>query len=119
MPMAIILALLVLIVLGAWIYLQFYRKHMLGENAPEQTVSVTILDKQTIDVPDAPAGQDDLEYWIYVQRGHFGPKREFQVGVHYYHSLNPGDKGLLTYQGNTFLHFAMQRQATPSQHNMP
>ncbi|NMS64366.1 DUF2500 domain-containing protein, partial [Vibrio parahaemolyticus] len=54
-------------------------------------------------------GQDDQEYWIYVQRGSIGPKREFQIGVHYYHALNPGDKGTLTYRGNKFLHFAIKR----------
>ncbi|CAK2134375.1 hypothetical protein VCRA2112O187_700017 [Vibrio crassostreae] len=38
-----------------------------------------------------------------------GPKREFQVGIHYFHALNPGDKGTLTYQGDKFLHFALKR----------
>eukprot|EP00487_Bulimina_marginata_P008908 TRINITY_DN32341_c0_g1_i1.p1 TRINITY_DN32341_c0_g1~~TRINITY_DN32341_c0_g1_i1.p1 ORF type:complete len:109 (+),score=10.06 TRINITY_DN32341_c0_g1_i1:110-436(+) len=86
----------------------FYRKHIQGENAPEQSVNVTILDKQTIQVPDAQPGEEE-EFWIYVQRGAVGPKREFQIGVHYYHALNPGDKGTLTYQGDKFLHFAMKR----------
>ena len=46
------------------------------------------LDKRTSMGP----GQENQEYWIYVQRGVVGPKREFQVGIHYFHALNPGDR---------------------------
>ena len=109
MPIPLILALFALIALGAWAFFHFYSKHYFGEDAPERNAQVTILDKQAIEVPDAKPGQDDLEYWIYVQRGAIGPKREFQIGVHYYHSLNPGDRGTLTYRGDTFLHFALHR----------
>jgi hypothetical protein len=109
MPISLILALFALIALGVWVFFRFYSKHYVGEDAPEQRVQVTILDKQAIEVPDAKPGQDDQEYWIYVQRGSVGPKREFQIGVHYYHSLNPGDKGTLTYRGDKFLHFALKR----------
>ncbi|MFZ6043921.1 DUF2500 domain-containing protein, partial [Vibrio natriegens] len=28
---------------------------------------------------------------------------------HYYHALNPGDRGTMTYKGLTFLHFTLQR----------
>jgi len=109
MPNSLFLAVLALIVVGAWVFIRFYRQHVQGENAPEKKVDVTVLDKQSIELPDAQPGQDDQEYWIYVQRGMVGPKREFQVGVHYFHALNPGDKGTLTYQGDKFLHFAMKR----------
>ncbi|HBC3959941.1 DUF2500 domain-containing protein [Vibrio parahaemolyticus] len=109
MPISLILATFALIALGAWVFFRSYSKHYVGEDAPEQSVQVTILDKQAIDVPDAQPGQDDQEYWIYVQRGSIGPKREFQIGVHYYHALNPGDKGTLTYCGDKFLHFAIKR----------
>ncbi|WP_282156873.1 DUF2500 domain-containing protein [Vibrio diabolicus] len=109
MPISLIVALFALIALGAWVFFRFYSKHYVGEDAPEQSAQVTILDKQAIDIPDAPPGQDDQEYWIYVQRGSIGPKREFQIGVHYYHALKPGDKGTLTYRGNKFLHFAIKR----------
>ncbi|MCW8335473.1 DUF2500 domain-containing protein [Vibrio paucivorans] len=109
MPISLFVAITLLAVLAAWVFLSFYRKHMQGENAPEQAVNVVILDKQAIEIQDAQPGEDDQEYWIYVQKGRLGPKREFQVGVHYYHALNPGDKGKLTYQGDKFLHFAMKR----------
>lgn len=68
MPISLILAIFALIALGAWVFFRFYSKHYVGEDAPEQSVQVTILDKQAIDVPDAQPGQDDQEYWIYVQR---------------------------------------------------
>ncbi|MDF2155894.1 DUF2500 domain-containing protein [Vibrio sp. CAU 1672] len=109
MPISLILALIALIALGSWVFYRFYQKHYCGESAPEQTAKVTVLDKQAIEIPDAQPGQDDQEYWIYVQRGAMGPKREFQVGVHYFHALNPGDKGILTYRGDQFLHFAGKR----------
>ncbi|WP_070962921.1 DUF2500 domain-containing protein [Vibrio sonorensis] len=109
MPVTYFLALVFLALAAGWLAVKFYRQHTLGENAPEQKVEVTILDKQAIEVEDAKPGQDDQEYWIYVQRGRLGPKREFQVGIHYFNALNPGDKGELTYQGDKFLHFAMKR----------
>lgn len=59
MPISLILAIFALIALGAWVFFRFYSKHYVGEDAPEQSVQVTILDKQAIDVPDAQPGQDD------------------------------------------------------------
>ncbi|WP_454442784.1 DUF2500 domain-containing protein [Vibrio bathopelagicus] len=109
MPNSLFFAIFALAGLAAWVFFGFYRKHMQGDNAPEKKVNVTVLDKQSIDLPDAEPGQEDQEYWIYVQRGVVGPKREFQVGIHYFHALNPGDKGTLTYQGDKFLHFALKR----------
>lgn len=109
MPLSIFGLLLILTIAAGWFFLRFQRKHSLGENAPEQTADVTILDKQSIDIPDAMPGQEEQEYWIYVQKGLVGPKREFQVGIHYYSALNPGDKGKMTYRGDKFLHFALKR----------
>ncbi|UUM30722.1 DUF2500 domain-containing protein [Vibrio japonicus] len=109
MPISIIIAILLFILVSAWAFIHFFRKHLQGQGAPEQSVNVVVLDKQAIDIPDASPGQDEQEYWIYVQKGRLGPKREFQVGVHYFHALNPGDQGVLTYQGDKFLHFAMKR----------
>lgn len=109
MPITLIVAIIVFIIFSAWAFYSFYTWHIQGQGAQEQTVEITVLDKQTIDVPDAQPGQEDQEFWIYVQKGRLGPKREFQVGVHYYHALNPGDKGTLTYQGDKFLHFALKR----------
>ncbi|EVU12161.1 hypothetical protein D046_6853A, partial [Vibrio parahaemolyticus V-223/04] len=57
MPISLILAIFALIALGAWVFFRFYSKHYVGEDAPEQSVQVTILDKQAIDVPDAQPGQ--------------------------------------------------------------
>jgi len=88
MPISLYFAIALLGLLAGWVFTNFYRRHMQGEDAPEQTVNVTILDKQ---------------------KGKIGPKREFQVGIHYFQALNPGDKGTLTYQGDKFLHFAMKR----------
>ncbi|MDN3615512.1 MAG: DUF2500 domain-containing protein [Vibrio gallaecicus] len=109
MPSTLFFAIFTLALLAGWVFVSFYRKHMQGENAPEQKADVTILDKQSIDLPDAEPGQEDQEYWIYVQKGRIGPKREFQVGIHYFHALSPGDKGTMTYQGDKFLHFALKR----------
>ncbi|PMH45441.1 RNA polymerase subunit sigma [Vibrio sp. 10N.286.49.B3] len=110
MPISLILSLLILVILSGWTFQRFYRKHMQGEDAPKQDVKVTILDKQSIAIEEAKVGEEEEEYWIYVQKGRFGPKREFQIGIHYFHALNPGDKGTLTYQGNKFLHFALLRE---------
>ncbi len=59
MPISLILALFALIALGAWVFFRFYSKHYFGEDAPEQSAQVTILDKQVIEVPEAEPGQDD------------------------------------------------------------
>lgn len=111
MPVSLFLSVVTLALLAGWVFSRFYRQHIQGENAPEQTASVTILDKQSIQIEDTQPGEEDQEYWIYVQRGRMGLKREFQVGIHYFHALQPGDKGIITYQGSRFLHFAKQRQA--------
>ncbi|MGC9421292.1 MULTISPECIES: DUF2500 domain-containing protein [unclassified Vibrio] len=104
----LLISLIALFISGLWLFLHFYRRHIQGENAPQRQAFVTILDKQIIDIPHPLPDQEDQEYWIYVQKG-LGPKREFQVGPHYFHALNPGDQGELTYQGRKFLHFALTR----------
>ncbi len=109
MHFTLLLSLLLLLVVSAFLFIYFYQRHMQGRNAPEKTALVTILDKQSIPVTNPLPGQDDQEFWIYVQKGRLGPKREFQVGVHYFHALTPGDKGVLTYQGSQFIHFALER----------
>ncbi|MGF1751663.1 MULTISPECIES: DUF2500 domain-containing protein [Vibrio] len=106
MPLSLVIAVAVLIVITVFLFLQTQRQHTHGINAPEQKTLITILDKQVVVASD-PTEED--EYWIYVQKGRFGPKREFQIGVHYYHHLSPGDKGVLTYQGTKFLHFSLTR----------
>ncbi|WP_105902996.1 DUF2500 domain-containing protein [Vibrio gangliei] len=111
MPISLIIAIVLLIGLSAWLALRFNQRHKVGQDAPQQTVKVMVLDKQSIDIPDAQPGKEDQEYWIYVQKLPVGPKREFKVGIHYYGALNPGDRGELTYQGDKFLHFALQRQS--------
>lgn len=109
MPVTLVLAIILFALISGWAFTHLFRKHIQGENAPKQTVNVTVLDKQAIAIDDAQPGQDDQEYWIYVQKGRIGPKREFQVGIHYFQALSPGDQGALTYQGDKFLHFAMKR----------
>lgn len=110
MPITLLLCLVLLIGLSAWMFHQFQKRHKHGQDAPQQTLKVMVIDKQSIDIPEAQPGQEDQEYWIYVQKLPVGPKREFKVGIHYYSALNPGDRGELTYQGDRFLHFALQRQ---------
>lgn len=112
MPLYFLFAIALLIVIGVWVFSRFYHKHMLGAHAPEQSARVVVIDKQSIDIEDAAAGEEDKEYWIYVQKGRFGPKREFQVGVHYFQALSPGDKGDLTYKGGKFIHFARLRESS-------
>ncbi|MBD1566245.1 DUF2500 domain-containing protein [Vibrio sp. SA48] len=109
MPFFLIITVALLAIAAAWAFNHFYRRHMQGENAPERTANITIIDKQSIVTPHPRPGEGDQEFWIYVQKGKIGPKREFQVGVHYYHALNPGDQGTLTYCGHKFLHFALKR----------
>ncbi|USD65383.1 DUF2500 domain-containing protein [Vibrio sp. SCSIO 43136] len=109
MPVTLLLTMFCFAILAGWLFVRFQRKHTLGENAPEQTAHVTIIDKQAIDNDNSEPGEEPQEYWIYVQKGRLGPKREFQVGIHYFSALNPGDQGVLTYRGDKFVHFAMQR----------
>ncbi|KLV07379.1 RNA polymerase subunit sigma [Photobacterium aquae] len=109
MPIWIPALMLLLLAVAIASFARIYRQHMLGESAKERKIDVTVLDKQSVPVIGAQPGQDDQEYWIYVQPTRGGPKREFMVGIHYYHALNPGDSGTLTYQGLKFLHFALQR----------
>jgi hypothetical protein len=109
MPSSLFFLVVILVVIAAFGFKFVFNKHVQGIDAPEQKVKVTVIDKQTVEIPDAQPGEEDLEYWIYVQKGHFGPKREFKVGVHYYHALDLGAQGELTYQGDKFMHFALAR----------
>ncbi|NAW80179.1 DUF2500 family protein [Vibrio sp. V33_P6A3T137] len=104
----LIVTILALLFIGLWLFSRFFRQHVQGENAPERTAFVTVLDKQIVVIDNPLPEQEEQEYWIYVQKGTLGPKREFQIGPHYYHALNPGDQGILTYQGRKFLHFALK-----------
>ncbi|MCG7584170.1 DUF2500 domain-containing protein [Photobacterium sp. OFAV2-7] len=109
MPIGIVLAVAILFVISLVYFIRFYRRHVQGENAPEKKVEVEILAKQSVPVIGAQPGDDNEEYWIYVQPTKGGPKREFLVGIHYYHALNPGDRGIMTYKGLSFIHFALTR----------
>lgn len=103
MPITVIIFLISLIILAAILCALSYRKHILGYSAKERNIDIRILDKQSV----APLTPDfDEEYWIYVEPLSGGPKREFQIGIHYYHALHPGDCGTLNYKGISFLHFA-------------
>jgi hypothetical protein len=103
MPLYLLPFLLIVVLLALWLFGRSYLTHQIGQGAKEQQAPVTVLDKQAI-----PSGDND-EYWIYVQHGRFGLKREFQVGIHYFHALNIGDSGMLSYRGNQFIHFAQAR----------
>jgi hypothetical protein len=109
MPVTLFLSISMLAILAAWVFIGFYRKHIQGVDAPELKADVTILDMQAVEVTDPKPEEEDQEYWIYVQKGAFGPKREFKIGVHYFHALKPGNKGTLTYKGDKFLHFALKK----------
>nr|WP_255555722.1 DUF2500 domain-containing protein [Enterovibrio paralichthyis] len=95
-----------LLVIAGVYFLLTYQKHMLGHGAEERTIDIRILDKQSVTIPNPQQNQEPEEYWLYVEPIEGGPKREFQVGIHYYHALQPGDCGTLTYRGLDFIHFA-------------
>lgn len=109
MPVSVIVGLIALLIIAVGYFILSYRRHTLGAHAPERSIEVTVLDKQSVPIIGAQPGDEQEEYWIYVHPTQGGPKREFMVGVHYYHALNPGDRGTMTYKGLTFLHFALQR----------
>ncbi len=109
MPIWIIVASVLLLIISLVSFIKLYRRHVLGLNAPEKKITVTVLDKQSNAIIGAKEGEDSEEYWIYVEPTKGGPKRQFQVGIHYYHALNSGDQGTLTYKGLSFIHFALQR----------
>ncbi|MFD2177154.1 DUF2500 domain-containing protein [Veronia pacifica] len=106
MPVILIIIITALIAVSATYFFMTYKKHTLGEGATSQTIDIRILDKQTVTRSNAAAHEEQDEYWIYVEPMEGGPKREFQIGVHYYHAISPGDCGTLTYKGNQFMHFA-------------
>ncbi len=106
MPLSIYVAIVLLIMVAAWGFRSLYLQHSQGINANEKTADITILDKQAI---DSSIDNGEQEYWIWVKKGRLGPKREFQVGIHYFQALSPGDKGILTYRGDKFIHFALKR----------
>lgn len=51
MPFTLLISLALLIIAAVWFFSHFYRRHMQGENAPQRSAEVTILDKQAIDIP--------------------------------------------------------------------
>lgn len=78
MPVTYIIILLVFILIAAVLFQRFQTKFILGDNAPEMKVEVTILDKQIVEIPDTKPGEEDQEFWIYVQKGKFGPKENLK-----------------------------------------
>lgn len=108
MPIWIIVVLCLLLLLALSYFIYNYRRHTLGIDAPEKKIEVQILDKQSNRIIGAQPGEE--EYWFYVQPLTGGPKREFMIGIHYYHALHPGDIGTMTYRGQQFVHFALKRQ---------
>ena len=106
MPISVILLVIALAVIAGVYFVFTFQKHTLGQGAEERAIDIRILDKQAVALPSDEQHQDPEEYWIYVQPISGGPKREFQVGIHYYHALQAGDCGRLTYRGSDFVHFA-------------
>ncbi|RSD30363.1 DUF2500 domain-containing protein [Vibrio pectenicida] len=105
MPLILFCILATGIIASGWLFSRFYIKHIQEYNAPEQTAHVVVIDKQVFYPSVHDVGLEEQQYWIYVQKGLIGPRREFQIGAHYFHAINPGDRGVLTYQGDKFLHF--------------
>lgn len=56
MPVTYIILLLIFIFAAAFLFKRFQSKYILGENAPEMTAEVTILDKQIVEIPDTQPG---------------------------------------------------------------
>lgn len=109
MPISMVIFLIALVVIAAVYCALSYQKHILGYHAKERNIDVRILDKQSV-APLTPNLEE--EYWIYVEPLSGGPKREFQIGIHYYHALQLGDCGTLNYKGLSFLHFAKFQRIT-------
>nr|WP_086939312.1 DUF2500 domain-containing protein [Thaumasiovibrio occultus] len=109
MPVNIIIVLGLLFIASAAYCWFMVSRHMLGRGAREKKIKVQIIDKQSVPVENPFVGEDDEHYWIYVEPIKGGPKREFQIPMHYYHALEPGAKGVLTYKGHDFCHFALER----------
>lgn len=103
MPLSMVILLIALVVSTAAYCFFLYQKHILGINAQEKNIDIRILDKQS--TPGLNPQREE-EYWIYVEPLSGGPKREFQIGIHYYHAIQPGDCGNLSYKGISFLSFA-------------
>lgn len=103
---AMTIGIIALILLSAIYFFMFYQKHILGVGAEPRKIDVRILNKQAIELANPMQEEEMLQYWIYVQPLKGGPKREFEVGVHFYDALQPGDRGTMTYQGMQFMHFA-------------
>ncbi|KDM92363.1 DUF2500 domain-containing protein [Photobacterium galatheae] len=103
----LILAVLLCLAIASFIFI--YRRHWTSRHATDKQIDVQILDKQSLSADEHQPGDDSEQYWLYVQPLSGGPKREFQVGVHFYHALTPGDCGTLTYRGRQFIHFALKR----------
>ncbi len=109
MPISLIIIMLVLLIFaGTYMWFSLSR-HTFGSGAKDKDVLVKVLDKQSVEVERPMPGEETEHYWIYVQPVKGGPKREFQVGIHYFNALNPGDEGTLTYHGTRFCHFALRR----------
>lgn len=109
MQLAFILLIISLLIAAVYGFIRIHRQHNLGIDAPERQCEITILDKQSVPIIGAKPGEDDEEFWLYVQPKKGGPKRQFCVGVHYFYAVEAGDTGTLTYQGRKFIHFAKQR----------
>ena len=106
MPITAMLFLIALAVVAGCYWISSYKKHSLGLNAKERSIEIRILDKQAVTIEHSEQHEDPEQYWIYVEPLSGGPKREFQVGIHYYHAIQAQDCGLLTYKGLHFLHFS-------------
>ncbi|KXF82682.1 DUF2500 domain-containing protein [Enterovibrio coralii] len=111
MPISLFLLVIALAVIAGVYFFFIFQKHTLGKGAEERTIDIRILDKQSVAIPNPGMHEEPEEYWIYVEPVDGGPKREFQVGVHYYHALQPGDCGTMSYRGSNFIHFAKWQRA--------
>ncbi len=110
MPLLMFIAISLLMVVAGLGCYRLYLQHSQGHHAVEKTIEVTVLDKQMLENHQHDSFISNANsYWIWVQKGRFGPKREFEVTFDYFQVLNPGDKGQLTYHGDQFIHFALQR----------
>lgn len=93
MPISFVFAVLALILIGGWLFVRFFRTHIQGNNAPEQTVQVTILDKQVIPIADAQPGEDDQSIGFTCNAALLDQNGSFKLGYTISTHSTQGTKG--------------------------
>ena len=100
MSLTLLSSITLLALASGWNFAIFARKHFIGLNTQQKTISATIVDKKVIKI----LNQGD-EYWICARNGTWGLKRKFLANAQDFSLLSLGGSGRLTYEGKFFIHF--------------